>query len=280
MAYLEEKNWILISHYREDGKPGILSVIDAESGQMVKALDLYKNESTPYTGHAGGVTVSKKHIWIASESNVYYFSKDDLLKANKTDKIVFKGLVQTNTRASFNAFADGVLWVGEFAQGTSYPTDISHYMTNRDQKEYKAWAVGYKLDPSTDLPNDLKLQASGPIVPDMIISLPDSVQAMYTEKDSFWLSQSYGRNATSDLTRYKHSLSEIPHKTVKLGQTEVPVWFLDTKNKMEKMEIAPMAEGIFKSNGNMYILFESGATKYKTSSSYALDRIHILPWRE
>ncbi|CAN7752811.1 hypothetical protein [Paenibacillus sp. LjRoot56] len=280
MAYLEEKNWLLVTHYREDGKPSIISVIDEKSGEMLKALEIFKNETTPYTGHAGGVAVSNKYIWISSEGNAYYFPKDDLLQADKTGKIVFKGAVQTDTRASFNAFADGILWVGEFAQGASYPTDVSHYMTNRDEKEHKAWAVGYKLDPSTDLPSGSKLQASGPVVPDMIISLPDSVQGMYLDKGSLWLSQSYGRNSISDLTRYKNNLSDKPHTTVKLGQSEVPVWFLDNKNKMEKMEIAPMAEGIFKWKGHMYILFESGATKYKTSTTYALERIYMLPWSD
>lgn len=280
MAYLEQKKWILISHYREDGKSNLLSVVDAENGQLVKALELYTSESEPYTGHAGGVTISNKYIWISSESKVYYFLKDDLIKADRAGKIVFKGFIQTPNRASFNAFADGVLWVGEFAQGASYPTDKSHYITNRDGKEHKAWAVGYKLDASTDLPDAMKSQPTGPVVPDMIISLPDSVQAMYMNKDSIWLSQSYGRNSTSELTRYKLSLSEMPHTKVKLESSEIPVWFLDNKNKGKKLQIAPMSEGIFELNEQIYILFESGATKYKTSSSYALDRIHSLPWRE
>ncbi|MGG1556268.1 hypothetical protein [Paenibacillus ferrarius] len=281
MAYVEEKNWIVISHYREEGKSGLLTVVDAGSGKLVKALELYKDAATPYTGHAGGVAVSSRYVWLSSDGNLYYFPKDDLLQAGETGKLVFKGLVSTGTRASFNAYADGVLWAGEFAQGTSYPTDASHYMTNRDGKEHKAWAVGYKLDPATDMPVALKGDKAGSaLTPDLILSLPDSVQGMYLNADGVWLSQSYGRNSISDITRYKHTASEAPHATVKVGQAEVPVWFLDSKDKGKKMVVPPMAEGIFVHSGDLHILFESGATKYMTSSTYALDRIHILPWRE
>lgn len=280
MTYLEQKRWILISHYRDEGKPSLLSVIDETNGQMVKYMELYSSESTPYTGHAGGVTISRKHVWISSDKHAYYLPLEDLLQAENGSKLIFRGSVRTDTRASFTTYADGVLWVGEFAMGANYPTEKSHYMNNRDGKEHKAWAVGYVLDPETDLPASSKLQNSSPVEPDMILSLPDSVQGMHIVKDRVWLSQSYGRNNTSSLTRFTQSLTDPPHEKASIGASEVPVWFLDSKNRKEQVEIPPMSEGLFEKEGHMYILFESGATKYKTSSSYALDRIQIWPWSQ
>jgi hypothetical protein len=280
IAFLEDKNWILVSHYREDGKPSLLSVIDAATGILIKVIELYKNETTPYTGHAGGITASNKHIWISSDKDVYLLNAEDIIKAENGAKLTFAGSVKSDTRASFTTYADGVIWIGEFAHGSEYPTDTSHYLTNRDGKENKAWAVGYKLDPETDLPIQKPSMGPGPAVPDYILSLPDNIQGMCMVNDSIWLSQSYGRNSASTLYSIKNSVTEKPHTKVTIGKSEVPVWFLDNKNLTDKMELPPMSEGIFESNGNLHILFESGATKYKTSSSYALDRIQILPWKK
>jgi hypothetical protein len=277
LAYMEDKKWLLVSHYRENGKTSLLSVIDAASGKMVKAVELYKNPTAPYTGHAGGITASKKHVWISSDKDVYYVNMDDIVKAENGGKLLFAGSVQSDTRASFTAYEDGVLWIGEFAHGSDYPTDKSHYLTNRDDKEHKAWAEGYKLDAATDLPVVQSGQGQGRSVPDYIISLPDRIQGMSVAKDHIWLSQSYGRNNASTLYRFANSLAEKPHSKVTIRSTEVPVWFLDSKNQASTMELPPMSEGIVESAGQLYILFESGAAKYKTSSSYALDRIQLLP---
>ncbi|NOU74898.1 hypothetical protein GC098_26510 [Paenibacillus sp. LMG 31458] len=279
MAYLEDLKWILVSYYREDGKPSLLTVIDVGTGKMVKAFELHKSDGTPYTGHAGGITASRKHIWISSEQDVNFINTEDILKADN-GKLTFKGSVKNDTRASFTTYADGVLWIGEFAQGTDYPTDKSHYMTNRDDKEHRAWAVGYKLDAETDLPV-AKEQGATPAVPDYIMSLPGSIQGMFVTKDGIWLSQSSGRNNASTLHCFVNSMTvDKPHTTVSVRGKDVPVWFLDSKSLKSKMEAPPMSEGLFETNGQLYILFESGATKYKTSSSYALDRIQILPLQE
>ncbi|NOU94817.1 hypothetical protein GC093_16545 [Paenibacillus sp. LMG 31456] len=280
LAYIEDKKWMLVSHYREDGKPSLLSVIDASSGKMVKAIELYKNSSTPYTGHAGGITASKKHIWISSDQDVYYLNFEDIVKAENGGKLAFAGSVQSETRASFTAYEDGILWIGEFAHGTEYPTDKSHYITNRDDEQHKAWAEGYRLNPETDLPMVKPEQGQGSAAPDYILSLPDRIQGMSVAKDHIWLSQSYGRKNASTLYRFKNILAEKPHSKASVRSTEVPIWFLDSKNRVDQMELPPMSEGIFESAGQLHILFESGATKYKTSSSYALDRIQILPLNE
>ncbi|UUZ85308.1 hypothetical protein LJK88_18130 [Paenibacillus sp. P26] len=50
MAYLAERSWILLSHYREDGKPSLLTVVDASTGKMVKALELYRSGFSPIPG--------------------------------------------------------------------------------------------------------------------------------------------------------------------------------------------------------------------------------------
>ncbi|MDD9270760.1 hypothetical protein ACFPES_27245 [Paenibacillus sp. GCM10023248] len=280
MAYLEDRGWILVSYYRDEGKSSLLTVIDAATGQMVKALELYKTAGVPYTGHAGGIAASRKHVWISSDKDVNYVNIDEIVNASD-GKLTFAGAVKNDTRSSFTAYAEGVLWIGEFAHGTEYPTDKSHYITNRDDKEHKAWAVGYKLDATSDLPVAQAGQSGEPAVPDYIMSLPDNIQGMHVGQDSIWLSQSYGRNNASTLFRHANSVkSDKPHANVTVRGKQVPLWFLDSKNKQSQMETPPMSEGLFETKSQLYMLFESGAAKYRTSSSYALDRIQILPLQD
>ncbi|TBL81759.1 hypothetical protein [Paenibacillus thalictri] len=277
IAYLPEQKWILISYYREGGKSSFMSVLDAGTGKLVKSMTFNKTADQPYTGHAGGITASKKHVWLSSDKEVNMLNIDDIVKAADGSSLVFAGSVKSSTRASFTSYGDGVLWIGEFAQGASYPTDKAHYMTGPDGKEHKAWAEGFKLDGNTDLP---AAQNGAAPVPNYILSLPDRIQGMYVSKDNIWLSESYGRNNTSTLHHMKLSLADKPHANVTIGSAAVPVWFLDGKNVKDTTEMPPMSEGLFELNGNLHILFESGASTYRSSSSYALDRIQILPWSE
>ncbi|SDD82353.1 hypothetical protein SAMN02799630_04248 [Paenibacillus sp. UNCCL117] len=277
IGYVEEKNWLLVTHYREKGQSSLLTVIDAGTGKLVKAHELYKEQGVPYTGHAGGITASKQNVWISSDGKAYRLKKETLIQAEDEAKLVFEGALATDTRASFTAYADGVLWVGEFAQGASYPTSKTHYMTNRDGKEHKAWAAGYKLDPDTDdLPAGKAGAAGEPAVPDYILSLPDMVQGIEVDKGRIVLSQSYGRNAASSLIIHKQPLAEAPHQTVKIGNSSVPVWFLDSQTKQKELAAPPMTEGIVTVKGKLHVLFESAAKPYMTSSSYPLDHIYTL----
>jgi len=277
ITYLEEKDWLVISYYRENKEPSLLGVVEAKTGDFVKAVYLYETESTPYIGHAGGVTASKSHLWIASGGNANWIETKELIDAENDSAIVFGGAIRTDTRASFTTYSDGVLWIGEYALGSDYPTEQSHYMKNRENKEHKAWAAGYKLDEDSDLlPESKGVNAAGQAAPDYVLSLPDTVQGMHIASGLAWISQSYGSSKPSTLSGYQVSLAEEPHATAVFGDQTVPVWFLDNQNKAESYTIPPMSEGIVEYGDKMYILFESGATKFRRASSYALDR--ILVW--
>lgn len=276
ITYLEEQNWILVSYYREDKSPSILTVIDAKSGELIKSLQLYKEDKQPYNEHAGGVTVSSKYVWISSNGNMYYIKKEDLIQSQKEDKLYFQGHFKTDLRASFTTYSDGVLWVGEFTEGTSdYPTSSTHYVTNRDNTEYRAWAEGFKLDEQTDLPLGQKID--GDItVPNYVLAIPNRIQGMTVLPDQIILSESYGRNNDGSVIFHRNVLAEEPHKQVDFGSNQVPLWFLDSKNHIETITGPPMTEGIAAHNNSLYVLFESGATKFRTSGSYPLDRIYTL----
>ncbi|HIW32653.1 MAG TPA: lamin tail domain-containing protein, partial [Candidatus Paenibacillus intestinavium] len=151
VVYYKEKDWILSVYYMNDGRPGVISVIDATTDELIKSVVLYHEDGSPYIGHAGGIVVSEKHVWISSENFMHQLDLQELVSAPNNAEIKFKGSMPVDLQAGFATYADGVLWVGEFYEPKAYPTDVSHHLTGRDGKKYYAWIEGFVLDGETDM---------------------------------------------------------------------------------------------------------------------------------
>ena len=275
LAYAPDEGWLVMSGYREKGGVSVLALLDTKSGLLVKSFELYEGTNKPYTGHAGGAAVTPGYVWIASGGEARYVSIEALNKAEDGGRVVFEGSLKTGVRASNVAYEDGLLWVGEFAHGTEYPTDKSHYLQNRDGGEYRAWMEGYAIDAQTGLPPKLAAGAESP-VPEAILSIPNRIQGMSLWKGHWILSDSFGRNAESTVLFYSDPRKEAPHTEVKIGEASVPVWFLDGKALAGKLDGPPMAEELAVIDDSLYILYESGSEKFVTSGSYAMDTMHVL----
>lgn len=278
LAYDRAKDWLLAVYYMDDGRPGTLSVIDRASGRLVKSVLLMNEDGTPYTGHAGGVAVSPRYVWIASEEYLFQIEKEDLLRAENNQEIRFRSKIPVPVQASFNYYADGVLWVGEFYEKNSYPTDPSHHMTNRNGETQHAWMVGYELDRSTGSisAEDWMPGSEAPAVPGSILSIPGKVQGAVVRHDGIILSTSYGRGNDSMLYWYYNPLKQYAHAKTAIQGREIPVWFLDgtmEKKHNARLGIVPMSEGIVDAGSDLYVQLESGATKYRYTTTYVMDRM-------
>ncbi|TCP24079.1 hypothetical protein EV207_1271 [Scopulibacillus darangshiensis] len=274
--YIESKDWFVISNYRDGDLSSMITIVDAKTGLLIKSFQLENEDGTPYVLHSGGVaTVSKRHLWIASGSEVNYIKLADIIHSNKK-LISFEGHFHVDSRASFVDYKNGVLWVGDFANGDKYPTKESHHIVNRDNELYTGWVAGYRLDEKRELiPEGKPKNPDGSIVPDLVLSIPDKIQGMGFLDNELVLSESYGRFNKSYLWFYKNPLSENPHKTIDLSGNSVPVWFLDSQTYKDSLTMTPLSGGMREQGGELYVIFESGAEKY-LNGSYALDRMQIL----
>ncbi|GIP33230.1 hypothetical protein [Paenibacillus sp. J2TS4] len=274
IAYEHSNDWMIVSYYRKDKRPSMLTVIQLTDGKLVKSVELYKDENTPYNGHAGGLTVSDSHVWLSSEKSVYQIKIEDLEKVEDGGKLIISDIVRIETNGSYVYYSDGILWVGEFSRA-NYKTDETHHMNNRDDRKYAAWITGYKLNADDSIDPAKIPEDSKPAVPDYILSVPEEIQGMETMAGSVILSQSYGRNNESSLLAYRWTLEEDPHVYTDKFAEPVPIWFLDSKNAEGALTLPPMSEGIVKRDGRLYVLFESGAAEYR-NGLYPLDRIYSL----
>ncbi|MCH1624081.1 lamin tail domain-containing protein [Ferdinandcohnia quinoae] len=277
LGYYKKKDWLLTVNYLDDGRPGTLTVTNATSGKLIKSVTLYNTDGTPYTGHAGGVTISKEHVWIASENYLFTLRINDLVIAKDNDEIRFINQIPVPVEAAYNVYDEGILWVGEFYEAKSYPTDPTHHIDNRNGVTQYAWMIGYNLQPSNDMLSEKQWNGKldEPAIPDYVLSTTDKVQGAIVQKKGITLSTSYGRANDSVLYRYEHPLKEKPHDFVTIGEKQVPLWFLDGvgSKPRESIEAIPMPEGIVVVGKELYVVFESGANKYRYTTTYPMDRM-------
>jgi hypothetical protein len=275
LAYWQEKGWLIISGYTE-GSPSTLTVVDAKTGAPVKTVQMYLENGSAYEGHAGGVAVSQKNLWVSSGNNVWWLPLTALAEAADKGKVTFGGHFVTVARASFTTYAEGILWVGEFYDAPNYETDDSHKIS-RNGLTYNAWAAGYKLDKQTDLiPSTASV-----VIPDYVLAIPNQIQGMAVTPNNIIFSQSFNRNKDGNLFKYKRpDLAGEPHQTVKIGNQTVPLWFMERKflaEALPQLTVPPMSEGIITDGGNrLFVLFESGSKLYRPTASNPMDHLRAI----
>lgn len=281
LTYYKKKDWLLTIGYVDDGiRPGTITVTDRTTGELVKSVVLYNTDGTPYTGHAGGVTVSRDHGWVASENHLFSFNLSDLVNAENNGEIQFTKQIPIPVEAAYTVYDEGILWVGEFYEASSYPTDPTHHIENRDGDMHYAWMIGYGLERNNDMLSKDQWNGSPDVnaVPDYVLSTTGKVQGAIMQKaarNGVTLSTSYGRANDSVLYRYEYPLKEDPHTFVTVEGKQVPLWFLDghTAKPRQSVEAIPMPEGIVEIQKELYVVFESGANKYRYTTTYPMDRM-------
>jgi hypothetical protein len=259
----------------------MLFVLDATTGLVSGNVVFELPDGVPYYGHAGGVAVLGDDAYISSDTMVYRFSMAGLEKviassgvsSLEPSVIRFIDFMTTPTRASFCSAVAGVLWVGDFEHGAVYPTADFRHMKARDGSEHRAWIVGYKLEPGETLA-DRPVDPRGFAIPDSILSIGDRIQGMAVVPGGIMaLSQSFGRSNPSSILFYVDPTSGAPHAYVRTGNSVVPLWFLDGFQKRYALTAPPMSEGLTERDGRILVLFESGATVYRSGTSRARDPI-------
>ncbi|WP_342591592.1 hypothetical protein [Paenibacillus shirakamiensis] len=242
LALIQDKHWIITTHYwnsKNRTKASGIVITDSTTGKRVKTIYLHESLFRPHVGNVGGVTVSKTHLWIASGSKIYKIPLQ-LLSDKKDFSVIVMNGYKLNHKASYTAYQDGVLWIGEYMDGKD-----SGKVTCVGGPNGKVY--GYKLDENDDF-------ASSIPKPMTSWSTPDRIQGLAVTKDQMIFTQSCGRDVSSKLLFY------TPGSTGK---------------KTGSLTLPPMAEGISFWGTQLYTIFESGTHKY-AGGIYPLKNIYIL----
>lgn len=266
MDIWEERGWLMISGYFDDASTSdcsVLVAVDMKTGAYVGEYYLTNTDGTSHTSHAGGVAITDKDIYIASNYTLFRIPLTAVLEAGQCGKLQIVDSFTVPVRASFCNYSEGYLWVGDFQYGSSYQTERFRYLQNRDGQLFCAWTVGYEVDPTTE--NGIKADAiveGSYATPDVIFSMTERIQGFAVTEKTVALSQSYGRNNRSTIYLFENPMGTDAHKLVQLNGKSVPLYFLDGKTPSKSVVAPPMSEGLAAMEGELYILFESGADKY------------------
>jgi hypothetical protein len=268
LAFSKQHNAILISHYFDKSWASCVSLIDSRSGKLVNVRALKEEDDAMHFGHVGGIAVSSKYFWIASDEYLYQYSLIDLLDDESDLPLVALYKNRVETEASFCTYYNGTVFVGEFAHGRKYPTHASHHLKDRKGILQYAWVCGYET-------------GSGFAVPTSILSIPQKVQGIHLTDEFIFLSISYGRMNRSTISVYRNPLSDPPHKKVQLKENAaIPLWFLDGGNFVKSIGFPPMSQGLTDIDGKPAILSESGALKYQKFGKGPVDHIILIDKNE
>ena len=285
--------YVLLSYYpKNSSQPSQIVVVDRKTAKAVKRFPLYKSKGNAYTGHAGGIAVAGKYLWVASGNKILGFDVQeiiDFIGDTKTqakavdglpkslDKLPAKNLTavksySVDSKASYVSFDGKYIWVGDFTKSSSsgYEPVKHHKIMGRN-----CWIAGYLVD-SNGYPksNTQYTYTSGNDKykvnkPDAVIAMRESVQGMAVCDNYVALTVSYGA-ANSKLAVYNNPLkadsTEITYKPE--GQSKsfkVKAFELtDKKNWVNTVKLAAGAEDLEYDGENLYVTFECSSKNYRT----------------
>ena len=90
-----------------------------------------------------------------------------------------------------------------------------------------------------------------------------------------YLSQSYGRKNTANIFRHKNVLLDEPNAQTDVLGVQRPIWFLDSNSLDNSLLCPPMTECLCTIDDSIFVLFESGAEKYRDAKN-PMDRVFKL----
>lgn len=266
MSLIDGSDKFLICGYMTDNTPSRIYVIN--DGKIEKYFTLTQSEED-YIGHAGGIVSFGSTIWIVGDKHCYRFALSDVNNVQNGGKVTILDSFKTNNGADFVFTNNNFLWVGEFYKKDKYETDASHRLQTRSGEINSAVVFGYKIDES----KGYGLVSQAPL-PDKALSIRDLAQGIAVANDGrFVISTSYGL-LDSNIYVYENVLIEEHHGTIAIGMYNVDLWYLDNNALVQTINVPSMSEEIVIKNDRVYVLFESGAKKYKIFNRKQLSHVY------
>ena len=265
ICYIGELDAYAVSGYYEDGLyPSMLMLVDAQTGKFTKAFPLQNVDGKDYSGHAGGLTASEDYIYLTSESTCYICKIDSLKELKNGEALKFQSNFKLNTFGSFACFNDGVLWTGDFIESSDEGRESARKIITLGSGEtFYAYCEGYILKDGLPDVKKINSETTG-YIPDYLLAIPEQVQGMsFTISGKIIFSTSYGRKNNSKIYVYDDVFLTERIGTYKIEEAEIDLLAFSSDLLKETIIAPPMAEGITQGEKGQYIIFESGAEKYR-----------------
>lgn len=266
ISYDDRTKDFFLTGYTNDSKASPIYMVNKETGNCEKKINLLTKDGECFLGHNGGIQVYGNYVYIAGAADacVYVYSYSDCVSANNGDSIKMLGefslVCETDEiRSSFLTIINDNLVVGEFYREGNYETLKSHHIAEANM----AYAVGFRLSDAFESTYGIAPN------PSFAISIPNLCQGMCADGSTLYCSTSYGL-ANSHI--YKYDLTKALSLKRNVLGLNIDFFVLDESAKKGDLLAPPMAEEIEIVDGKMYTNCESASNKYIfgkfTSSKY------------
>ena len=274
--YVADEDLFVEVGYMTDGESASRIYLTDADGNS-RYIELLAADGSPYLGHTGGIAVGKSLVWLANDGDeaaqdncVWVLSREQLLDAS-TKQITLTERFFPECRSACVGVYDGLLWVGEFYDPEKYPTKESHHLQGPTGETNPSFICGYEIDES-------KPTGLAAATPKKILSVGQKLQGFaFNAEGKVALSTSYGLN-NSHIYLHENVLTGAPDASFAMGETEVPVWFLDGDSLIEDVEAPPMSEELVAKDGRLHILYESACHKYLFGNFMRGRRVYSYPF--
>lgn len=180
ITYSSKYNCILQTSYNKKDV-SMIYVTDFDSGNLIKALKLYKHDNSKNMSHVGGITTDDDKVWITSNFEINEYKLDDIMQTEQ-DFVKSEEDFELKNRGDFCLYNDNTLWIGDFYLKFLY-----------ELPDKKPLLLGYNLSEKIDFNN-----------PDHTIQLPNMVQGMAMTSDNiFVFSRSFSGILKSNISVYE-----------------------------------------------------------------------------
>ncbi len=262
----------LMSGYAKDGvSPTSVYVVN---GKDKNRCQLYNQDGSAYTSHAGGITHFKDYVYIANDTHedttyLDMFLLSDVL--DKDGKATLIDSIAVPNRLAYCSVYDGKMYTGAFyREGSVYLTPESHHLKTPSGETNTALMFVYEMDETTG-----KFTSE---IPEMIYSTTSNIQGMcMTDSGKIVLSTSWGLSK-SKLYVYDTTTSDAVVSTYEFADgVNVPLVYLCENNLTQTVVAPPMAEELVYENGRVLILTESASMKYLFGKLMSGNSVYSFP---
>lgn len=246
LDYLDDDT-IIYAGYMHNDKPSRIYISKDNNDYY---LELYLDETTPFKGHTGGITVYNDYVYLANDDNtkhaIYTIPLSALYSENQ--KIILNNSFIPLNRASTCTIHDNYLWIGEYHDNKNYLPNPKHIINN----EYNSLIVAYQIN------NDGSINS----IPHKILATSDHLQGIaFSKNNEIALSKSKGF-MSSKISIYDDCLRQEPNMLYQYEGNTIPLWFIDDKYLTNEIILPPMSEELFFKDDSINLYFESASLKY------------------
>ena len=243
-----------LTGYMKDGSASPILVVNKTTGKFVNVIRMANPDGSPFTGHAGGLTLFNGQLYIAgsSDSCFYVFDKAQIDSAQKKSSVSYTKIVDLKKdgdgiKVAYCTTDKGLIYAGEFFRDPQYILSEEHQVQTQDGLQ-RALAVGFEVN------------SDGTTTAKIAYSIPIQIQGMCFDNNTLYLTTSWGLGKSYV---YKYNLDKINQSGTKkvCGET-VPLYNLTLNNMEACYTLPPMAEEIECVDGLFYITNESASNKY------------------